>query len=215
VTHYNKKPQFITVEGIEGVGKSTCVQYLHQCLEHAGIAHIVTREPGGTEIAENIRRVLLDHYDEPMEHLTELLLMFACRSQHIAHVIKPALLRNQWVLCDRFTDASFAYQGGGRNMDLNKIKELEHWLQNDWQPDLTLLLTASVPIALERAKQRKGLDRIETEAHSFFERVQAMYLQRAKKYPERFIIINAERPLPIIQQEISQRLRERYELSLA
>lgn len=185
--------KFITIEGIEGVGKSTCMKYIVARLEELKINFVQTREPGGTIIAEAIRTVMLDHYPEPMSHDTELLLAFAGRAQHLEQVIRPALKKQQWVLCDRFTDATYAYQGGGRGISNDRIKNIEAWVHPDLQPDLTLLLHAPVQIALERAKGRGALDRIELEKLDFFERVQAMYLQLAKQHPKRYRCVDASK----------------------
>lgn len=197
-------PKFITVEGIEGVGKSTIVEFLQQQFAEANIDYVATREPGGTEIAENIRTALLTTYSEPMEIETELLLMFACRVQNIEHIIKPALARGQWVLSDRFTDASFAYQGGGRGIDKERIQALEHWLQGELQPDITLLLDAPIDIALARMHKRGAKDRIEREGEAFFERVREAYLARAAKHPERYRIINTDQSLDQVKHDVLQ-----------
>lgn len=200
--------KFITIEGIEGVGKSTNINWIRQCLEQAKIDFILTREPGGTPIAEAIRQIFL-YTNEPMVNHTELLLMFAARAEHIARVIKPALLAGKWVICDRFTDASYAYQGAGRGISDTEIAALEQWIQGDLRPDLTFLLDAPVSISLHRAKNRGGdLDRIETEEIEFFERVRAGYLARAAQYPERYRVIQADQPLEQVQQSIQQILEK-------
>jgi dTMP kinase len=198
-----KKGLFITLEGGEGVGKSTNLVFIKQLLEDNGISVITTREPGGTILAEKIRQLLLENSDETISENTELLLMFAARSQHIYHVIKPALDQGQWVLCDRFTDATFAYQGGGRNMDVSMIEWLEQKVQGTVRPDLTLLLDAPVETGMNRAKSRGKLDRFESEKHTFFEKVRKSYLQRAKKNPLQSKIINANQALDKVQNEIS------------
>ena len=202
-------PKFITIEGIEGVGKSTNIDEIRQCLERAKIDFILTREPGGTPIAEAIRQILLMDTGEPMVNHTELLLMFAARAQHIAQVIKPALQMGKWVVCDRFTDASYAYQGAGRGIPDAEIAALEQWIQGDLRPDITFLLDAPVSIALQRAKNRGGdPDRIEAEETRFFERVRAGYLARAAQYPERYHLIQVVQPLEQVQQSIKQILED-------
>ncbi len=197
-----KKSKFITVEGIEGVGKSTCLKYICNFLQEQQIQFVQTREPGGTVIAESIRHVMLDHYSESMSHDTELLLAFAGRAQHLETVIRPTLQSNQWVVCDRFTDATYAYQGGGRGIPKERIKSIENWVHPDLQPDLTLLLFAPVNVALERAKGRGALDRIELEKSVFFEKVQAAYLQLAKENPHRFRTVDANKNPKIVKQEV-------------
>jgi dTMP kinase len=187
--------KFITIEGGEGVGKSTQISALRDLLVSHGMAVVVTREPGGTPRAERIREILLETTEEAMPPVCELLLMFAGRSTHIENVIRPALQRGIWVICDRFTDATYAYQGGGRGMNLDQIESLERWVQQDLRPDLTLLLDAPVEIGARRAavrnEQRGITDRFEHEQQSFFERVRAAYLQRAASEPQRFAVIDA------------------------
>jgi dTMP kinase len=190
-----KSNYFITIEGIEGVGKSTCLRYIQQYLQQSHIDFIVTREPGGTPIAEAIRQILLHHEGEEMTHEAELLLMFSARSQHISHVIRPALAAGQWVICDRFTDASYAYQGGGRGVPESHIAMLENWVQQDLRPDMTILLDAPVEFALNRAKGRSAPDRIEAAGLEFFEQARATYLARAKATPERYRIVDATQSL--------------------
>jgi dTMP kinase len=198
-----KKPgKFISIEGIEGVGKSTAVKVLTQYLETNGIEYVLTREPGGTPIAEKIRDVLLANHKEPLCDDTEVLLMFAGRAQNIAQVIKPALKKGLWVISDRFTDASFAYQGGGRQIPIEHIEELASWVQGDLRPDITFLLDAPVAVGLSRMNSRGAKDRIEQEGHEFFERVRDMYLQCAKKAPERFRIIDAARSIVEVSESI-------------
>lgn len=196
--------RFITLEGGEGVGKSTNLRFIETLLAERQIEVVVTREPGGTELAENIRHLLLAKHHESITPEAELLLMFAARSQHINHVILPALEKGSWVLCDRFTDATYAYQGGGRNMDLDTIAWLEQTVQGDLRPDLTLLLDAPVEIGMQRAEKRGLLDRFESEQRSFFERVRQAYLQRAGQAPNRYLIIDAGLPLPEVQLQIRQ-----------
>jgi len=199
-----KHGRFITLEGCEGVGKSTNLQFIKGLLLERQIEVVVTREPGGTELAEQIRHLLLAKHHESITPEAELLLMFAARSQHIHHVILPALRQGQWVLCDRFTDATFAYQGGGREMDNNTIAWLEQTVQGDLRPDLTLLLDASVETGMQRAQSRGLLDRFESERLEFFQRVRQAYLQRAKQNPDRYTIVDANLPLPEVQVQIRQ-----------
>lgn len=199
-----KKPKFITLEGGEGAGKSTAMRYLQQQLTRLHIDLLTTREPGGTLIAEQIRQVLLQKQGETLTPATELLLVFAARSQHIAEVIRPALAKGQWVLCDRFTDASFAYQGGGRGVDWQMIESLEQFVQQDLRPDLTILLDAPPELGMKRIQRRAELDRIETEQLAFFERVRQAYLLRAKQDPKRFVVINTAKPLSEVKRHLSK-----------
>lgn len=196
------KNYFISIEGIEGTGKSTAITFIRRQLEIAHIPHIVTREPGGTEIADAIRQLLLAHYHETMSMDTELLLMFASRAQNIASIIKPALANGKWVVCDRFTDASYAYQGGGRGIPEQRIAILESWVHADLQPDLVLLLDAPVSIGLSRIQKRKTKDRIEREKEQFFERVRAVYLKRAMQNPKRYKIINASGSVAEVEKQL-------------
>ncbi|MFT3742570.1 MAG: dTMP kinase [Gammaproteobacteria bacterium] len=199
----HNKPYFITLEGIEGAGKSTAIRFLDTILTEKNIAHRVTREPGGTEIAENIRQILLQPHVEPIAADTELLLMFASRAQHIAQVIQPSLAAGQWVLCDRFTDATYAYQGGGRGIARTRIAELEHCVQGVLKPDFVILLDVSVETGLQRISQRSGgKDRFEQEKIDFFHRVRDEYLSIAQDNP-RYVIINAEKSFEMIQVELN------------
>lgn len=184
--------RFISLEGGEGAGKSTQLQTVARCLTAAGIPFLTTREPGGTSRAEAIRGLLLSPGErEPMASETELLLMFAARAQHVKQRIEPALAAGTWVLCDRFTDATRAYQGGGRGLDLSQIDALAAWVHGDCWPDLTLLLDVPAAQGLARAEKRSAKDRIEQEALAFFERVRAHYLAQAAAEPERFRVIDA------------------------
>jgi dTMP kinase len=201
------KGKFITLEGGEGVGKSTNLEFIRAYLDAHHIPLVVTREPGGTPLAERIRALLLDTRTEDFSEQTELLLMFAARSQHLKHVIAPALSLGQWVLCDRFTDATYAYQGGGRRMDVKTIEWLEQLVQGPLRPDLTLLLDAPVDIGLKRAEQRGALDRFESEKLHFFEDVRRAYLLQAELNPKRMKVINANQPLVDVQQMIIETLQ--------
>ena len=185
------KPQFITLEGVEGAGKTTQKQALCRFLEGHGIAYVETREPGGTPYAERIRGLLLDHAEEPVAAKTELLLMFAARAQHLEQCIKPALAAGQWVICDRFTDATYAYQGGGRQLPMDWIDQLRVWVHGDFQPHTTLIFDVPVELGLARAEARGGLDRIESEHRAFFERVRQAYHAIAAAEPERVVLIDA------------------------
>ncbi len=196
------KGRFISLEGVEGVGKSTAMAYIQNQLDAVGIKYVVTREPGGTPIAEDVRQILLGDYEEFMSPDTELLLFFAARAQNIAQIILPALQRGQWVIADRFVDASYAYQGGGRGVSTKHITELTQWVVGDLAPDLTLLLDAPVATGIGRIKKRGVKDRIEKEGVGFFERVRQRYLQRAEKFPERFCIINADKEIQQVEQQI-------------
>ena len=193
---------FITLEGSEGAGKSTSLGYLQELLEHAGIATVTTREPGGTEIGEQVRTILLHAHDQGMSADTELLLMFAARAEHVDKVIRPALAAGTWVLCDRFTDASYAYQGGGRGIPDARIAVLETWVQASLRPDLTLLFDIPTEQGLSRAAKRSAPDRFEREDPAFFERVRQHYLARAALAPGRTHIVNAALNLPEVQAQI-------------
>jgi dTMP kinase len=194
--------RFITLEGGEGVGKSTNLEFVAGVLRGAGIDVVETREPGGTPLAERIRQVLVDPSGEQVPPLAELLLMFAARAVHIENRIRPALAAGRWVLCDRFTDASYAYPGAPRGLGDAPVHWLEHAVQDGLQPDLTLLLDADPAIGLARAKARGAADRFEQERLEFFTRVRSGYLARAAAEPSRFRIVDASRPLSEVQLEI-------------
>ncbi len=194
--------RFITLEGGEGAGKSTNADYLAQRLEAAGIRLLRTREPGGTALGERIRELLLDTASDGMHADTELLLMFAARAQHIHERILPALRAGAWVLCDRFTDATYAYQGGGRGIDVARIAQLEDWVQQGFQPDMTILFDLPVETGLARAGARGELDRFEREQGAFFEAVRQAYLQRAEREPARFRVVDAGQPLDAVQRQL-------------
>ena len=196
------KGLFVTLEGPEGAGKSTNREYLAERLRARGVDVVLTREPGGTPLAERIRELLLTPADEPMAVDTELLLVFAARAQHLAQVIRPALERGAVVLCDRFTDATYAYQGGGRGLSIERIAQLEVFVQGELRPDLTLIFDLSVEIGLARAAARGRLDRFEQEGIRFFESVRRAYLDRAKAAPSRYRIIDAGQPLNVVQQDV-------------
>ncbi len=196
--------KFITVEGIEGVGKSTNIEFLSSLIENKGLTVIRTREPGGTPIAERIRGLLLEHGEETMTDIAELLLFFAARSLHIHNAIKPALQTGQWVVCDRFTDASRAYQGSGRGLNQETINTLADWVEEDLQPDLTILLDAPAEIGLDRVGRRGAADRLESEKTEFYARVRDGYLALAKSEPERFAIIDASQSLAQVQAAIGE-----------
>lgn len=200
--------KFITVEGSEGVGKSSNLAFIEDTLRKAGIDVLRTREPGGTPLAEAIRALLLDARQHAMCDDTELLLMFAARAQHLAEVIRPALAAGQWVLCDRFTDATYAYQGGGRGIPMQRIGVLEDWVQGELRPDHTLLLDMPVAAGLERAGTRSEPDRFEQEQQAFFERVRETYLARADAEPARFHVIDASPALDQVQAQIATVLQQ-------
>ena len=196
--------KFITLEGGEGVGKTTNLAFIEEFLSRRGVPYRRTREPGGTPLGEEIRKLLLGF--EGIAPDAELLLVFAARAQHLRELIRPALAEGLWVVSDRFTDASHAYQGGGRGLQAGIIDQLETWLHDDLQPDLTLWLDAPVQLGMARVRQRGPSDRFETEADPFFDRVRAAYRQRAERYPERIRRIDASRGLPEIQADIAGHL---------
>ena len=196
------KGRFITLEGGEGVGKSSNMAFIVDLLTEAGVDFIQTREPGGTPLAEEIRQLLLTPRDEHMDELSELLLVFAARAQHLARTIRPALAAGTWVLCDRFTDATVAYQGAGRGLSLSTIAQLRALVHRDLQPDMTLLLDAPVEIGMSRAGERGELDRFEQEQMSFFERVRQGYIDQAQADPDRYRIIDASQSLSDVQADI-------------
>ena len=214
----SKRGRFITLEGGEGVGKSTNMAFVEAWLKAQGLEVVSTREPGGTPRAEAMRGLLLDpDVDEPLHSDAELLLMFAARAQHLAQKIVPALERGAWVICDRFTDATFAYQGGGRGIDADRIGQLEQFVQKGLSPDLTLLLDMSPDAAKERLEGRlrdqyTQRDRFEKEQIAFFEAVRRAYLERAAAAPQRFAIIDAGQALDHVQAALAQALEERVAL---
>ena len=200
--------KFITLEGIEGVGKTSNLRFIRELLEESGHDCVVTREPGGTNLGEALRGLLLSHSDDHMSADAELLMMFAARAEHLSKVILPALENNQTVLCDRFTEATYAYQGGGRLLDVDKISELENWVQGDLRPDLTIILDAPVEIGRARAGSRSEPDRIEKEHDDFFQRVRNAYIELANHYPHRICLVDASVGIDAVQQQIREKLVE-------
>lgn len=198
--------RFITVEGTEGAGKSTNLEFARQHLAAAGKPVLVTREPGGTPLGEDIRGLLLGHRHDGMSVDAELLLMFAARAEHLHRVIRPALARGDWVLCDRFTDATFAYQGGGRGVPSARIAMLEQWVQGDLRPDLTLYLDVPVETGLARAGRRSDPDRFEKEQSSFFDQVRAVYLRIAREQPGRIKVVDAGQTLEAVRGQLAAHL---------
>ncbi|HEX2139166.1 MAG TPA: dTMP kinase [Woeseiaceae bacterium] len=199
--------RFLTVEGGEGVGKSTNIEFLCSLIRDHGFEVQMTREPGGTPTAERIRDLLLEHFDEPMPDLAELLLFFAARTLHVENVIRPALARGTWIVCDRFTDATRAYQGTGRGLDARLIEQLAAWVHGDLSPDLTLLLDAPPEVGRGRAERRGDADRLEGEQAAFHARVREGYLALANREPGRFRVIDAGKPLDQVQADIEKALR--------
>ncbi|GKS69390.1 thymidylate kinase [Nitrosomonas sp. PY1] len=200
------KGKFITVEGIDGAGKTTQLAWLAEILQRHGITYIVTREPGGTVLGEQLRQLLLDK-TVLMHAETEALLMFAARREHLDKVILPVLANGQWIISDRFTDASFAYQGGGRELENSKLVTLEQWVQGDLQPDLTLYFDVPVELAQQRVKQVKHADRFEQEQFDFFQRVREAYLERANLYPQRICRIDGGLSLEAVKIAVEQALQ--------
>jgi len=197
-----QRGKFISVEGIEGVGKSTNIEVIVDCVEAAGYRVVTTREPGGTPLAEDIRELLVGHSDETIPEIAELLMVFAARSLNVNNVIIPALEAGQWVLCDRFTDSSRAYQGGGRGIPIETIDRLADWVHGGIWPDLTILLDAPVEIGMQRASKRSSPDRFEQERYDFFERVRACYLALAAREPQRFAVIDTTQSLAEVKAEV-------------
>ncbi len=195
--------RFITFEGTEGVGKSTQLETARSALEAAGIGVLVTREPGGTPMAEAIRELLLTPRQESVNSMTELLLMFAARAQHLHELIVPALEQGTWVLCDRFTDATYAYQGGGRGVPQEQIAALEQLVQGDLRPDHVILLDAPVEVGMARARSRSAPDRFEREQAAFFQRIRDCYLERARLQPLSYHVVDAAQPLSDVSRQVS------------
>jgi dTMP kinase len=199
--------KFVTLEGSEGAGKTTALNAIRDWLTEKGVEFTVTREPGGTPTAEKIRDLLLDKNNQQITSDTELLLMFAARAQHLNELILPKLSQGQWVICDRFTDATYAYQGGGRGIAMDRISHLESWVQGELRPDLTLLLDLPVDQGLARAGERSEPDRFELEKVAFFERVRQVYLDRANQFPQQFRIIDASKSIEQVQEQIHHQLK--------
>ena len=199
---------FITLEGVEGAGKSTLMAYAAEYYAEKGREVIQTREHGGTKTGEQIRAILLDSNNETLTDNTELLLMFAARMQHIDEVIKPALSSGHVIICDRFTDATYAYQGAGRGLDITRIEALENWVQQGLKPDMTLLFDLDVETGLRRANQRSDADRFEQEEIHFFERIRSCYLKRAENEPERFRLVDASQSFEDVKLQIQTILEE-------
>ena len=195
---------FVVLEGGEGVGKSTNMAFMQDYLRQHQIDFVHSREPGGTELAEQIRALLLVNRDEKVADMTELLLMFAARAQHLANKIRPTLAQGKWLMCDRFTDATFAYQGGGRGFDQALIKQLETMVQAELRPHCTIILDAPVEVGFARARARASLDRMESEDLAFHQRVRQTYLTRAAEMPDKYAVINADQPLSQVQDDIQR-----------
>ncbi|MDG9667453.1 dTMP kinase [Hahella sp. CR1] len=204
-----KKGLFITVEGIEGAGKTTNLNFIRSILEESGEGVLMTREPGGTPMAEEVRELLLRPREETVSSTAELLLMFAARAQHLEQKIRPAIEKGVHVLSDRFTDATYAYQGGGRGLSWEMIHDLEKMVQADFKPDLTLLLRIDPEVGMARARKRGALDRFEQEKLGFYFRVQEGYMKRVAEDPERFLVVDAQQPLEDVQATIAQELVEK------
>ncbi len=207
-----KRRCLISFEGIDGAGKSTHIGFVADFLTARGVSVVTTREPGGTALGEQLRHLLL-HQEMHVE--TEALLMFAARSEHIAELIAPAMARGDWVITDRFSDASFAYQGGGRGLDRSKLEALEQWVHPDLQPDLTFLFDVPLSVARARLAASRTLDKFEREQHDFFEATRNEYLRRAAQFPERFRIIDSSRPIVEIQEHLAQLLHQLLEVKSA
>ena len=203
-----KKNLFITLEGIEGAGKSTVIDFIENFIASSGYDVVKTREPGGTAIGEQVREILLNKNNDKLTDDAELLLIFAARAQHLSEIILPNLTSNKIVLCDRFIDASYAYQGAGRGIEQSKINLLENWVMPDIKPDLTFLLDLDPKIAFERTNKRSDADRFESEDIHFFEKIRQYYLERAENEPERFRVINSELSLEDVQEQIKNILKD-------
>ena len=202
----NLRGKFVTVEGVDGAGKTTNIEFIYQLLEQAGLEVLLTREPGGTKLGEDLRNLILDGHEHNIDAVAELLLIFAARAQHLAEVIEPALSKGAWVLCDRFTDATFAYQGGGRGLSTAHIQTLETLVQDSLRPDVTLLLDVDIDTGLARSNRRNSgqPDRFEREQLAFKQRVRDTYLSLAAQHRERVHVIDASLELPEVQRQIRQ-----------
>lgn len=199
--------RFLTLEGLDGAGKSTQLAFVQRWLTEHNVEAVFTREPGGTAVGESLRNLLLS-VDTEVSLDTETLLMFAARNEHIVHVIEPALASGLWVVCDRFTDATYAYQGGGRGVPTERIAQLEEWVQRGLQPDLTLLFDLSPQVAAERMAKERALDRFEREASEFHNRVRDAYLARVAQSPARYAVFDASLPVEIIHTQLAARLSQ-------
>jgi dTMP kinase len=202
-----ERGKFISVEGIEGVGKSTNIDVVVRRIEAAGHKVLTTREPGGTPFAEDIREILMNRNDEPIPEIAEVLLMFAARSFNVNNVIVPALEAGTWVVCDRFTDSSRAYQSGGRGIPMETIDRVADWVHGDTWPDVTILLDAPVEVGMERAGKRSAPDRFEQERHDFFQRVRECYLQAARE-PDRFVVIDTTADIAAVRTDVANLIDE-------
>ncbi len=202
----SKQGLFITFEGVEGAGKTTNIEFIAEHIKKMGQDFVLTREPGGTKIGEAIREILLSKDLPEMHHDTELMLMFAARAEHVQRVILPALNKGQWVLCDRFTDASYAYQGGGRGIDTSRIASLENWVQGDLRPDVTFLFDLDADTGMSRVRSRGETDRFEQQHINFFNKVRQHYLKMAEAEPQRYRIVNAQHDLETVQKQIMSML---------
>jgi len=209
-----RKGLFITVEGVEGAGKSTNIRVIEEFLSEWKLEYILTREPGGTLIAEEIRELLLKHHEEKMDATTELLLIFAARAQHLSTKIRQTLAEGTWVLCDRFTDATYAYQGAGRGLDVKLISQLERLVQDNLRPDLTVIFDLDPSVGLERARQRGHLDRIESQKLEFFQRVREAYQNIASREGDRCLLIDASQTRETVRQSLRTALENRMQAFL-
>lgn len=201
-----QRGKFITVEGLEGAGKSTNLKVIEEFFAEKQIDFVATREPGGTLYGERMRDLLLQHFNEKLDANAELLLIFAARAQHLSQKIIPALERGEWVLCDRFTDATYAYQGAGRDLGVDRVAQLESFVQGELRPDLTLILDLPVEVGMQRVDARGERDRFESEKQQFFEKVRAAYIERAARTPERYAVINTDQTREAVKQDIRARL---------
>lgn len=199
-----ERGKFITIDGVEGAGKSTQIEFICEYLKAKGVNVILTREPGGTDVGEKIRTLLLSNSTGKMHADTELMLMFAARNEHIQNKIMPALGRGDWVLSDRFTDSSYAYQGGGRGLDMERITQLESWVVQDFAPDMTLLLDVPVEVGMSRVESRGKKDRIEMEKMDFFDRVRQAYIARSEEFPDRIKLIDSSQTIEHTTKQIGE-----------
>ncbi len=200
--------QFITIEGQDGAGKSTNLAIIQNCLEKAGIEYVLTREPGGTELGENLRELLLNDKDQIIGDMAELLMIFAARAQHLQETIEPGLQAGRWIVCDRFTEATYAYQGGGREIPLTQIQTLEQLVQKNRRPDLTILLDLPEELGASRAQSRSNPDRFETQHREFKQRVRRSYLDQAKRFPKRIMVVDASASLDEVNQQVKTLIDE-------